>query len=60
MKDERWKQDGWRDNGEWDCPRCGRGFGKNLLGDRPFGLVAQHVCPVETKGKVVTVVGRLR
>ena len=30
-------------NGEWICALCGRQFGKNLLGDRPFHLAKEHV-----------------
>jgi hypothetical protein len=33
---------GWQDNGEYNCP-CGTMLGKNLLGERPFSLVREHV-----------------
>lgn len=33
---------GWQDNGEYHCA-CGAIFGKNLLDQRPFLLVSQHV-----------------
>jgi hypothetical protein len=34
-------QFGWNKNGEFHCP-CGTIFGKNLLGEKPFGLVWEH------------------
>lgn len=37
------RNSGWNKNGEWDCPACGVGYGKNLNNVRPFGLVNQHV-----------------
>lgn len=33
---------GWNEHGEYHCP-CGTQFGKNLKGESPFALVAQHV-----------------
>jgi hypothetical protein len=33
---------GWNKNGEWTCPKCGTGYGKNLKGEQPFALVYQH------------------
>ena len=35
--------DGWDANGEWRCPVCGTMIGKNLLGEKPFGLVREHI-----------------
>lgn len=46
LKPERLKKayrEGWNSKGEWNCPLCGVGYGKNLKDEKPFALVAQHV-----------------
>ena len=35
-------RDGWNKHEEWDCPKCKRGFGKNLNGDKPYALARKH------------------
>jgi hypothetical protein len=34
---------GWSKSGEFYCPHCSTIIGKNLLGERPFLLAAEHV-----------------
>lgn len=42
---------GWDDNGEWTCCCCGRMYGKNLNGDKPYLLARIHAmnCPEQDK-----------
>jgi hypothetical protein len=34
---------GWSKSGEFYCPQCSTIIGKNLRGERPFLLAAEHV-----------------
>jgi hypothetical protein len=34
---------GWSKSGEFYCPRCSTIIGKNLLGESPFLIAAQHL-----------------
>jgi hypothetical protein len=36
------EHEGWTKAGEFACPNCGVGIGKNLKGESPFASAAEH------------------